>query len=149
MAHRRLLLRSQLGVGLAQLRQEEDRVVAKAACALGGEGDSPRADALRLNGIPVGEHAGDGAGEVGGAAGSSPQVGQQQAVTARVVQLRAAVAGGVDPRRAVQGVHAHAGVVGNSGQAAGFHHRLGLQHGVLREGLPSLLHVHAEAQVRL
>ena len=112
------------------------------ALPLGGEGDGPRALPPGGDHVPVGEAAGDHRDELGRPGRLPPQVLQQQAIAPGVVQLRAAIAGGVYPRRPVQCVHAQAGVVGDGGQAAGLHHGLGLQQGVLLEGGARLLYVH-------
>ena len=79
-----------------RLGEEKYRVVTEAAIPLRGKGDGAGADALRLNGIPIGEDTCNGAGEMGSAVGGSPEIIQQQLITAHIVQLRAAVAGRVD-----------------------------------------------------
>lgn len=81
-----LLLCRQLAEGLALLRHQEHRVVAKALRPHGGKGDGAVAAALRRQLIPVGEGTGDGAGEVGRPGGLSPHVLQQQGIPPPVIQ---------------------------------------------------------------
>ena len=73
---------------------------------------------------------------------------QQQAVAGCVV-IQPAVPGGVDPRRAVQRVHAQAAVIGDGRQTAGLHDSLGLDAGILGEGCTVLLRLKVQTQIRL
>ena len=74
---------------------------------------------------------------------------EQQPVSPLVVQSPAAVAGGIDPGRSVQGVHAEAGVVGYGRETALFADRLRFQKGVFRKGGPRLLHIHLDTKLGL
>ena len=141
-----LLLRGELAEGLAQGGIEEDGVVAKAALSHGGKGDGALHLALRREGVPVGEGAGDGAGKVGGAGGLAPEVFQEQAVAAHIVQTLAAVAGGIDAGGSGQGVHAEAGIVRDGGKICRLADGLGLEHGVLGKRRAGLLYFKVDAK---
>ena len=78
--------------------------------------------------------------------GLAPEILQQQGIPALVVQSLAAIPGGIHAGAAVEGVHAQAGIVGNGRELRQLADGLGLQHGILREGTPGLLHVHSDPQ---
>ena len=75
---------------------------------------------------------------------------QQKGVSFRVsAVVPAAVAGAVDPRRAVQGVHHEAAVVGDGGEVACLHDGLCLDDGILLKGGAGLLRLHVHPGLRL
>ena len=78
--------------------------------------------------------------------GLPPHSLQQQHIPSPVIQPLAAVPGGVHTGAAVEGVHAQAGIVSDGGQLRQLADGLGLQHGILSEGAPGLLHVHSDPQ---
>ena len=142
----RLFLLGQLCKGLCLVRHEEYGVIAETALPHGGKSDGAGGLPLGGDGVSVGEGAGDRAGEVGRPGGLTPEILQQQGIPALVVQSLAAVPGGVHTGAAVEGVHAQAGIVSDGGQLRQLADGLGLQHGILREGAPGLLHVHSDPQ---
>jgi hypothetical protein len=91
----------------------------------------------------------DDAAEAAGPGELPRHAPEHQLIALLVGESLAAVAGGVDPRRAVQGVHAQTGVVRDGGEAAGLHDGLGLDAGVVREGLAVLLRLQVQTQLRL
>ena len=140
-------LRRHLSIGFPQLGHKKHRVIAKAVISLGGVGN--RAGALAPSGehISVGKGTADGADKFSPAVQLAPQTREHQLIAVHIVQPLPAVAGGEHPRRAAQGVHAKAGVVGNGGQTGGLHHGDRLQRRVFLKGLSGLLHLQIDAHV--
>ena len=143
-----LFLGSHLGKGLAQLGNEEHRVVPEAPVAHGGVGNGAVAIALRRQLRAVGKNAHHGGVEVGSTGHGATHILQQQAIAGGII-VQAAVAGGIDPRCAVQRVHAQAGIIADGRQAAGLHDGTGLDTGVFGEGPTVFLRLQREPQVGL
>ena len=143
----RLFLLGQLCKGLCLVRHEEYGVIAETALPHGGKSDGAGSLPLGGDGIPIGEGTGNGAGKMSRPGGLPPHSLQQQHIPSPVIQPLAAVPGGVHTGAAVEGVHAQAGIVSDGGQLRQLADGLGLQHGILREGAPGLLHVHGDPQV--
>ena len=144
-----LLLRRQLGEGLFQLGHEEDGVEAEAPVPHGRKGDGAAANALCVQLVPVGEAAGDVAGEVAGT-GELPLHGaQEHLVLLRLGHARLTVTGAIHPGAALEGVHAETGVVCDGRQAAGFHDGLRLDFGVLGKGGASFVRLQVQSHVGL
>ena len=147
----------QLGQGPAQLRQEEDRVVAETARPPGlvhdPAGEHPRVQAHLAGFHPGGEgepsRRRDGPGEGDHAPearrtplrGDVPELAQQLGVVVRVGAARARPAGGVDARCPVQGVHLEPGVVGQGGEPGEGRHPARLLLRVPLQGRGVLLHI--------
>ena len=143
----RLFLLGQLCKGLCLVRHEEYRVIAETALSHGGKSDGAGSLPLGGDGVPIGEGTGNGAGKMSRPGGLPPHSLQQQHIPSPVIQPLAAVPGGVHTGAAVEGVHAQAGIVSDGGQLRQLADGLGLQHGILCEGAPGLLHVHGDPQV--
>ena len=97
-----LFRRGELGVGLAELRQEEDRVVAEAAGPLRGKEDLAGAFAAGDDLPAIRPQAGDDADELRRAAARRNVLQVcKQIVDALGIGVFVAVAGGIDARCAV------------------------------------------------
>ena len=143
----RLFLLGQLCKGLCLVRHEEYGVIAETALPHGGKSDGAGSLPLGGDGVPIGEGTGNGAGKMSRPGGLAPEILQQQGIPALVVQSLAAIPGGIHAGAAVEGVHAQAGIVGNGRELRQLADGLGLQHGILCEGAPGLLHVHSDPQL--
>ena len=142
----RLFLLGQLCKGLCLVRHEEYGVIAETALPHGGKSDGAGSLPFGGDGVPIGEGTGNGAGKMSRPGGLPPHSLQQQHIPSPVIQPLAAVPGGVHTGAAVEGVHAQAGIVSDGGQLRQLTDGLGLQHGILSEGAPGLLHVHSDPQ---
>ena len=135
-----------LGGGLDELGDEEQRVVAEAAVAAGGFEDLAVPFAAGNDGLWVVGMADEDqrAVEAGAAVGLAGQAFEEQGVVAGVGLGFAGEARRQHARRAAEGVDAQPGVVGEGRQAGGAGGVAGLGDGVLDEagvGLLGLAHV--------